>query len=31
VVEVEPRGYGGMSAHERRLQIIWCTQHPGRC
>jgi hypothetical protein len=22
---------GASSAHERRLQIIWCTQHPGRC
>ncbi len=29
----ERRGevFGGGSAHERRLQIIWCTQHPGRC
>jgi hypothetical protein len=26
------RGYGyGGSAHDRRMQIIWCTQHPGRC
>ena len=24
-------GYGGSSAHDRRMQIIWCTQHPGRC
>ena len=24
-------GYGGGSAHDRRMQIIWCTQHPGRC
>jgi ABC-type nickel/cobalt efflux system permease component RcnA len=24
-------GYGSSSAHERRMQIIWCTQHPGRC
>jgi ABC-type nickel/cobalt efflux system permease component RcnA len=23
--------YGGSSAHDRRMQIIWCTQHPGRC
>jgi hypothetical protein len=22
---------GGSSAHDRRMQIIWCTQHPGRC
>ena len=22
---------GGGSAHDRRMQIIWCTQHPGRC
>jgi hypothetical protein len=30
----EQRGYGygyGGSAHDRRMQIIWCTQHPGRC
>jgi hypothetical protein len=24
-------GYGGSSGHDRRMQIIWCTQHPGRC
>jgi hypothetical protein len=24
-------GSGGSSAHDRRMQIIWCTQHPGRC
>jgi hypothetical protein len=26
------RGFGdGGDAHARRLRIIWCTQHPGRC
>ncbi|SEF11359.1 hypothetical protein SAMN05444161_8564 [Rhizobiales bacterium GAS191] len=33
----EGEGYGrreygdGSDAHARRLRIIWCTQHPGRC
>ncbi|SEC58193.1 hypothetical protein SAMN05444161_1415 [Rhizobiales bacterium GAS191] len=35
--EGEDEGYGrrrygdGSDAHARRLRIIWCTQHPGRC